>query len=447
MTVTDDIRSGPMGGYQVRAIAVCLALIFIDGFDVSVMAFAAPALSEEWAIGPVMVGYLLSASLFGMAAGSLVLTPFADRIGRRPLTLISIAVITSGMVASTLSPDVGWMLVTRIVTGIGIGGMVGNLNVLVAEMSSDRRRGLAMSVYAVGFPIGAALCGLVASALIPAFGWRSIFLVGAVLSFVMLLVSVRALPESLDFLLARTGPDALGRVNRMLARLGRPPLTTLPPSAPPAVRVAAREVLTGRAAVRTGLLWIGFGLLVGGYYFATTWTPKLIATVTGDSAFGVTLGSIAQIGGIVGTVLFGLLTGLIGVRRLLAMTLAAAAGTYIAFGLVVDRPVATVVVVALLGGLVLAGVAGYYVVGAQAYGPRARATGTGWMVGVGRLVSIAAPVLVGYLLAARVAPSTVIILFAAPLLVSALCVVGVGLRSVRREDESAPTRAAVLEST
>jgi benzoate transport len=448
MSVLDDIRSAPMGRYQVRVVAVCLALMVLDGFDVSVMAFAAPALTAEWQVGPVMLGYLLSASLFGMAAGSVLLTPLADRLGRRPLTIGSIALVVVGMIGSTISPDAGWMLATRIVTGIGIGGMVGNLNVLVAEMSSDRRRGLAMSVYAVGFPIGAALCGFLAAPMVPAYGWRSLFLAGAVLTALMLLVALRALPESLEFLLNRSGPAALARVNDALGHLGREPLTELPTARPTSVAAAAREVFAGRSAARTVLLWIGFGMLVGGYYFATTWTPKIVATVTGDAGLGALLGAVAQIGGIVGTLIFGFATAAVGTRRLLAMMLAGSALAYLVFGMVLGNGAAAIAVVAVLGALVLAGVAGYYTVGAQAYSVRARATGMGWMVGVGRFVSIAAPVIVGYLLAAEVAPGSVFMLFAGPMLLSAVCVAALGARRLQDPSDDRPgapvavTRAA-----
>jgi benzoate transport len=448
MTVIDDIRSSPMSRYQIRSIALCLALMFMDGYDVAVMAFAAPGLSAEWDIGSVMLGYLLSASLFGMAAGSILLTPLADRIGRRPLTILSVGLIALGMAGSVLSVDVGQLLATRVLTGIGIGGMVANVSVLVAELSSDRRRGLAMGLYVAGFPIGATLCGLVAGPLIPMFGWRSIFLIGAVFTLVMLVLSLRALPESIESLLSRRPQGALERVNALLTKLGQPVLTGLPPSAAKVGPAALREVLAGWAALRTVLLWLGFALLSGGFYFATSWTPKIIAMVTGDPGLGVSLGTVANLGGIAGAMGFGALTGIVGVWRLAVGALSASAMSFLVFALIIDVSGLAFLVVFLLGALIAAGVAGYYTLGTQVYSARARATGMGWMLGVGRLMSITAPVLVGYLLAAEVPPSALFAMFAGPLLVSALCIAGVGalLRANRGTPRSTADLAAEQRS-
>ncbi|MBP2329231.1 benzoate transport [Kibdelosporangium banguiense] len=435
MTILDTIRRAPMSRYQIFAISIVLMLIFMDGYDVAVMAYAAPVLSKEWGIGEVALGYLLSAGLFGMAAGSILLTPVADRIGRRPLTIIAVAIITIGMVASVLSPGVWWLFAARVVTGLGVGGMVANLNVLVAELSPDKRRGVAMGIYAAGFPIGATLCGFIARPLIPLLGWQSVFIAGAVITALMLLVSIRYLPESLEFLLSKRPPNALKRVNDILDRMGRPRLTELPGLEQQTVEQGVvREVFAGRMALRTIMLWLGYGVLTAGYYFANTWTPKIMATVTGDTTMGVTFGTIANFGGIVGCVAFGLLTVYVGVRRLLVGTLVVAALSFVVFAVILHQTTTAMIIAAVLGLLTTAGIVGFYTLSPQVYSARARATGTGWMIGAGRLVSIVSPIFVGYLFAAHWSPDSVFRLFAIPLLTAALCVVVLGISSRRTQD-------------
>ncbi|HEY5881417.1 MAG TPA: MFS transporter [Nakamurella sp.] len=166
-----------MSRFQLVAIGIALALIILDGFDVAVMAYAAPALARDWHIDPVLLGFLLSGSLFGMAAGSIFLTPLADRIGRRNLTMLSLVIASIGMTLTVFSTGITDLLIYRIITGLGVGGMMANLIVLVSEYSSDKRRGSIIGVYAAGYPIGATIGGLVAAPLIPAMGWRSIFAV------------------------------------------------------------------------------------------------------------------------------------------------------------------------------------------------------------------------------------------------------------------------------
>src|SRR4249919_2487998 len=209
MDVLTQIRQSPMTRFQVMAVVIALTLILIDGFDVAVMAYAAPSLSRAWGLDPVTLGFLLSASLFGMAAGSIFLTPLADRIGRRKLALISLVIISIGMVLSVFAGDAVQLMAFRIITGIGVGGMMANLNVLVSEYSSDKRRGTIIGIYAAGYPIGATVGGLVAAPLIPVYGWHSVFIVGAALTVLMLAISWRFLPESLDYLLTRRPSGAL----------------------------------------------------------------------------------------------------------------------------------------------------------------------------------------------------------------------------------------------
>ncbi|QTG81773.1 MFS transporter [Arthrobacter crystallopoietes] len=433
MNVLTEIRASRMGRFQIMAVAIALALILIDGFDVAVMAYAAPDLSREWGLDPVTLGFLLSASLFGMAAGSILLTPLADRIGRRKLTIISMAIISVGMVLSVISTGPAQLMTYRVLTGLGVGGMMANLNVLVSEYASDKRRGSIIGIYAAGYPIGATIGGFVAGPLIPAFGWQSAFLVGAVLSVIMFAVSWLFLPESLDYLLVRRPPGALEKANRILARIGRPALSSLPllPEAEHSQGGAVREILTSPVKLRTLMLWTGYACLVAAYYFANTWTPKIMAAASGDDSLGVTVGVIANFGGILGCFIFSALAIRYRSNRLLMATLAGAAAAYIMFGLIFTQVSVAVVVALFLGILTTAGIAGFYAVAPGVYTARARATGIGWMIGIGRLVSIVAPILVGYLIAGGWQPENIFFLFAIPLAASAVCILALGI-SLRR---------------
>lgn len=442
MDVLTQIRQSRMTRFQVMAIVIALTLILIDGFDVAVMAYAAPSLSRAWGLDPVTLGFLLSASLFGMAAGSLFLTPLADKIGRRKLALISLVIISIGMIFSVFAADAMQLMAFRIITGLGVGGMMANMNVLVSEYASDKRRGSIIGIYAAGYPIGATVGGLVAAPLIPLYGWHSVFIVGAALTVLMLLISWRFLPESLDYLLTRRPAGALARINGILAKIGRPALDDLP-ALPEAVRQqsAVSEILSGSTRYRTLALWIGYACLVAAYYFANTWTPKIVAAASGNDSLGVSIGVIANAGGILGCFIFSALAIKFRSRPLLVWALGAAAAAYLLFGLVFTHTSVALVVALFLGILTTAGIAGFYAVAPEVYTARARATGIGWMIGLGRLVSIIAPILVGYLVSGGWRPENIFFLFAIPLAASALCIVALGI-SIRRSGSAAPAPVA-----
>lgn len=197
------VDSGPMTSFQFLAIGMCIVLNMIDGFDVLVMAFTAASVSAEWSLNGAQIGLLLSAGLFGMAAGSLFIAPWADRFGRRPLILLCLAISGLGMLLSALSQTPLQLALLRGLTGLGIGGILASSNVIASEYSSTRWRGLAVSLQSTGYALGATLGGLLAVWLLTHWGWRSVFLFGGVVTLLVIPLVLLWLPESLDFLLAR----------------------------------------------------------------------------------------------------------------------------------------------------------------------------------------------------------------------------------------------------
>ncbi|RYH61455.1 MAG: MFS transporter, partial [Alcaligenaceae bacterium] len=386
MKIIEDLRNAPMSRYQVIGISVALLLLLMDGYDLAVMAFVAPSLSEQWALPAPTLGYLISAGIFGLAVGSIALAPLADRIGRRPLTLACLVIITASLLGSGISTNIEWMFVSRFVTGLGIGCLASTLNVLVTELSSNKRRGLAMGIFTAGFSVGATLCGIVARWMIPAFGWQSVFFFGAAVTVVLLLICVRLLPESLEFLLTKQPPNALERANSILDKMGMTRLSQLPTlDTTEPNEGSVREVLSKSMISRTLLLWLGYGCVNAGYFFFNTWIPKIMATSTGDKNIGITLGTMANFGGILGCLIFGVLTSYFAIRKVLVTLLVASGLALLTFAAVLGQTGVAMVVAGLLGLLLMGGIVGFWTQPHAVYSPRARATGNGWMIGFGRL--------------------------------------------------------------
>lgn len=432
MQVLQELSRSTMSSYQKIVVGMALALIIIDGIDVSLMAYSAPLLSREWEIDSVTLGFLLSASLFGMAGGAILLTPLADRIGRRRLTIIAFTIASLGMVLSAVSIGPVSLLICRVIVGFGVGGMMANLIVLVSEYSSEKRRGTVLGIYAAGYPIGATLGGFVATPLLEHAGWRALFAAAAALSVALLVCCVRWLPESLHFLLTVRPKDALDDANRILRRMRRSTLDELPAaSKSPTSTAAFREIVTSRVLIRTLLLWLAYACMSASYYFVNTWIPKIMSVVADSDRTGVTFGLLANAGGIAGCFTFSLLALKYSASRLLPSALFAAGLAYVAFGIAFQIIPIALVAAALIGVLSLLAISGFYAFAPTLYSPRARATGVGWMIGVGRLASISAPILVGVLLEAGRDPEDLFFIFAVPLILGAACVLAI-LLSVRR---------------
>ncbi|WP_219417820.1 MFS transporter [Pseudonocardia nigra] len=394
------LDDGPMSRFQWTAVAVCVLLNMLDGFDVLVMAFTGRAVSTEWGLSGSQLGLLLSAGLVGMAAGSLLVAPWADRVGRRPIILGCLTLASAAMLLSSISQSAVQLGVLRVLTGIGIGGILASSNVIAAEYASRRWRGLAVSLNSTGYALGATLGGLLAVVLIGGFGWRSVFLLGGIATAAAIPAVWALLPESLDFLLARRPAGALERVNALAARMGQPALDRLPEQteAPAGVGATFRELLTPRLRRATLVLWVAFFCVMAGFYFVTSWTPTLLVEAGLSPAQGITAGTLLNLGGVFGAALLGLLAARFALRNVLISYLIATA-VLLAVFIASTSTLALAFAVGIVVGLFVNGcVAGLYALTPTVYGPAVRTTGVGTGLAIGRAGAILAPTLAGTLL-------------------------------------------------
>jgi len=381
----------------------------LDGFDVLAMSFAASGVKADWHLLDSQLGALLSAGLVGMGLGSLTLGPCADRWGRRIIVLLSAALACLGMLSSALARGYAELLALRVLTGIGIGGTIASVAVIVSEYAPDKLRGTALALYAMGYSIGATLGGALAAYAIPRYGWRAAFVIGGALSLLMWPLAWRRLPESLDFLLTRSSPSGLPRVNAH--RSG-------PDAAGAQLRVLMRPP--------TLLVWIVFFCTMAGFYFILSWTPRLLNAAGLSAAQGMTGGVLLNLGGIAGCGLFAFAAARADTHRLLLGTLIGSALLIVAFGLVMHRLDMALYTALLLGIIANAAMAGLYAVGPPLYPTAVRTTGMGWAIGIGRLGAILAPLASGALLDRGWLPGELYFFFSASFVVAAVALFLIG---------------------
>jgi len=175
--------------------AFSFAVMIADGFDIQSMAFAAPALTAEWGVRREWLGPVLAASIVGMAAGSVVLGWLGDRIGRKSAFCASVALLAAGSFASSLAGGLGWLVLYRFATGVGLGGAAPSAAAFVAEWTPRRWRGTVVSIVVVAIPFGGMLGAALAQHIIPAYGWRSVFVFGAIFPVIFLMIALARLPE------------------------------------------------------------------------------------------------------------------------------------------------------------------------------------------------------------------------------------------------------------
>ncbi len=418
------LRRGPMNGFQIAAVTICMIVNMLDGFDVLAIAFTGPAVAHDWALMPTQLGLLFSSGLFGMTVGSLFISPIADAIGRRWLTLIGLVVITVGMLASSRAHGLAELALFRVFTGLGIGSLLSSINTIVVEFSSTERKEFAVSFMAVGYPIGGTIGGTIAVFLIHAFGWRSVFVFGGVCSAVLLPIAYVYLPESLDFLLFKKPGNALVRINDLLARLGQAAMERLPVLAEPAAGQPASPLsIFDRAfAARTALICSAYFLTMLPFYFVLNWTPKVLVDEGLSISTGISGSIVMNAAGVVGGLLFGLLARRLGLKRLCAVFMLLLLASIVAFGFTGSNLPLLMIFAMAIGFSMIGTICGLYATIGAMYPVRIRNTGTGLAIGIGRLGAIAGPYLGGVLIAAGWSRPLYCAVLSLPLLASAFLV-------------------------
>ncbi|CAB3787729.1 4-hydroxybenzoate transporter PcaK [Pararobbsia alpina] len=190
------IDGGRVNGLQIGLLIMCGLCLVLDGFDVQAMGYVAPAIIHAWGISKASMGPVFGASLFGLMLGALGLSVLADKIGRRPVPIGATFAFGCLMLATTRVTNIDALLVLRFVTGLALGCIMPNAMSLAGEFSAARMRVTSMMLISCGFTAGAAAGGFVSAALIPAFGWPSVFIAGGVLPLILALAMAIWLPES-----------------------------------------------------------------------------------------------------------------------------------------------------------------------------------------------------------------------------------------------------------
>ena len=391
------IDSQPVGAYQWMVTAMCGLIVFVDGFDAQAMGFVAPAVTADLQVSRAVLGSVISSGLVGMMVGALAFGPLADRIGRKPVLIASTLIFAVGSLLTATANTIDAMSLYRLLTGLGMGGAMPNAIALTSEYMPSRHRATAVTAMMCGFSLGAAVGGFVAAALIPRFGWESVFVAGGIVPLLIAPIAAVALPESIRFLLGRS--DGRARASASLARISPnvPDVVVADTDAPGSGFVVSRLFTDGRAVV-TLLIWVVYFTNLLDLYFLNSWLP----TIMNDSGIGaetaIRVTALFQVGGCIGAVLLG---WTLDRRRTFAVIAVCFlwASVWIIVTAEAGTSVPLLITAMLASGVgIIGGQNGSHALSSDYYPTAIRATGVGWALGIGRIGSIVGPLIGGYLL-------------------------------------------------
>lgn len=419
-TVTELIDQRPLSGLQWMVLALCAAVVLLDGFDVQAAAFTGPAIAAAWGIERNSLGPVFAAGLAGMAVGALLIGPVGDRYGRRPALLVSVFAFGAFTLLTAWAKDYNQLLALRLLTGFGLGGALPNATALIAEYAPQKRRNLCVAVMFLGIPLGGLLGGVLAAQIVPLWGWQSVFIIGGGAPLCLLPLLWLSLPESLAFLV-RQGAAGAATARGLLRRID--PAADLPLLAAPLANTDDRspigELFRPGYAADTLKLWAAFFTNLIAVYFLISWVPTLLVEA-GFDASQAALGSVAlNLGGATGPLLLAAVSARYGTRWALPACLLLAAVSVAMTGQVAHSRALLLTLIFLCGFFIFGAQISLNSLAAYIYPTHARSTGVGWALGIGRIGSILGPVVGGLLLQRALGLPTYFLVFSTLLIAAA----------------------------
>jgi len=443
INIGELLENSTIGPLQIRVFLLCMICLIMDGFDVQAMGYVAPAIVQDWGIPRALLGGVFAAANFGVLIGSLVFSMVADKIGRRPVLIGATLFFSAMAIATAYAQNVQQLLWLRFIAGIGMGCIMPNATALIGEFSPKRSRVTFMMCITVGFTGGAALAGLVSLWMIPAFGWRSVFIFGGAVPLVIAVLMLWGLPESLQFLaVSGRSRDTLARwLKKLDPTLRIDAATEFVANEERRSGVPAVHLFRDGRGVATVLIWVVnfMNLLV--LYSISNWLPTVVTAMGYDNQIAVWMGLWLQVGGTIGAFGLAWLIARGGFMPMLTATFAVATVSIALIGQPGISLVLLGVIVFVAGWAVIGGQPGINALSATFYPTYLRSTGLGWGLGIGRIGAIVGPYIGGMLIGLQWGPQELFYATAVPALVSTLTIIALSF-TIKLPDQSPAQRPA-----
>ncbi len=372
----------------------------LDGMDVLIISYTAPAIAKAWSISPANLGIVFSSGLVGMTVGAIFLAPLADRFGRKPLMVLAALLMGSCIYLTSYATDINVLMIYRFISGLGIGTMMASTAAITAEYAPERTRDFWVSTVVAGYPVGAVLTGISSAKIIAESGWEHLFELAGIATFLIVPILLFLLKESAEFKAKAKPEDA-----------------------------KLRALFTSEFKMSTWQLWSALFLSFTTLYFLMNWIPKLATNAGLSMELAIYSGTIFNLGAIVGIPVQGYFSSRFGLKKSIGTLLLITAVLLGIFGLFSGSNL-ILVVLFFLGFGVQGSFVGLYAVAARMYPTAFRSTGVGWAIGMGRLGGIIGPVLGGLLVGLGFGMGQSFIFFALPSFIAGLITLKINAKSI-----------------
>lgn len=435
--VLERLEALPVGRFHYKLLLVTGLGWLFDSMDTGLIAFILPVLAKEWGLAPGQMGLIGSIGLIGMALGAVISGTVADRIGRKKVFTITVLLYSIASAFCALSWNYQSLLVFRFLVGFGLGGELPVAATLVSEYAPSRVRGRFIVLLESFWGLGWIAAACIAYFFIPVYGWRMAFLIGALPALYVCLIRLH-MPESVRYLLTRGRVDEARQIVLYLEKQLHVPsalFTGETETVPVVAKASFRELWKKPFMSRTIMLWLVWFGINFSYYGIFMWLPSLVFqqgfTVVKTFEY-VLIMTLAQLPGYYCAAW---LVDKIGRKYTLSAFLLFSGVASYFFGH------ASTAATLMMWGSVMSffnlGAWGVlYTYTPEQYPTAIRALGSGWAAGFGRFGGMAAPMMVGALLARSFGFASVFYMFALVFAAVAVIVLSLGVESKQKDLES-----------
>lgn len=440
--IEDFVDRQPIGRPQLAVLLVCGLVCFIDGFDIFVIGKIAPAITADFGERPEAMGFVFLLQQIGLAAGAFLVSPLADRFGRRRMLVWSCAAfgaITFGSIYAQTLEQLAWL---RGLSGLFMSAGMPIALALISEMTPKRRRSLFVALALAGYSTGNAASGAVAAWLLDIYGWESGFVIGGIVPILCIPLLLLFVPESIKYLTERDPhghalPATVRRMDRQVMLAGDEQFV-LGAGRPKGEKSGLFDVFTGGRAWMTVVLYAACVLSMTNIAIMSQWLPTFFQEMAGVPIQQFAISAmISYLGGLAGMLSVGWLMDRFAATRMIPLYYLLLAAAMVSLAWVPFQATIFIAVLITFNFVQTGGQGGLNTLITQVYPPRMRSTALGWAGGAGRIGGVIAPLFGAFALEQHLSLQTTLGMAAVGPLMVAVLILFLRTNGAEKQDQDA----------
>jgi MFS family permease len=356
-------------GEQRRTLLAAFLGYMLDSMDVMLYALVLGQVQREMHLSAAMSGAMMSATLVAAAFGGISFGWFADRYGRVRALTTSVLIYSVGTALCGFTQTATQLMLCRVLLGLGMGGEWAAGAALVAETWPANHRGKALALVQSGWAVGYAAGAAVVALVMPRFGWRAVFFAGI-------------LPALISFWIRRglREPEVWRQEQK--------------------IQVPFRNLFRGTLGYSVLVCGSMNAAALFGWWGLFTWLPQFLSMGVAQGGRGLSIVQtsgwtiVMQIGTFLGYLGFGYLADRFN-RKYMYIGFLVVAALLVPLFAFVQNPKELLLIGPLVGFFGTGYFAGFSVIASELFPTALRASAMGFVYNVGRVLSAAAPYLIG----------------------------------------------------